>query len=149
MILLCYVGVVFHPDLRVRCGRWVWGGPTEAGELRRPFYCTFESNLWFLKRGLIEFKKNLNCSSYLVLKEKQNKKQFLKPHTIWFNIGYTKKNHDKYIFSTLYTPYLKPYALLSIEKADLKFKITDLKKTQSLPKNRPKTDLAAHKKTSL
>ena len=40
-------------------------------------------------------------------------------------------------------------SLLPIKKTDLKFKITDLKQTQSLPKNRPKTDPAAKKRRPL
>ena len=34
-------------------------------------------------------------------------------------------------------------ALLAIKKTDINFKITDLKQTQLLPKNRPKTNPAA------
>ena len=50
--------------------------------------------------------------------------------------------------SQSYTLQALRFALLPIKKTDLKFKITDLKQTLSLPKNRPKTDPTA-KQTDL
>ena len=54
------------------------------------------------------------------------------------------------LFSEQRAPFISALqlALFPIKKTYLKFKITDLKQTQILPKNRPKTDSTA-KKTDL